>query len=147
MRDGKEVAVIATPMRFEDKNKTMYHLIFTSSNTAGLASAKKKLQEGEAYQAALKEQLKASRQSQTMFDFMSAEAEGADPVDINALAADIEKHFRDRLPAKDAVIRYGLMKEHVLDSHVSKALTLLKKQGKVFFPSDIKYRDQIRFAS
>jgi hypothetical protein len=141
------VAVIATPMSFEDKKRTMYHLLFTSSNTAGLASAKKKLQQGEAYQAALKAQLKAARQSQNMFDFMAAEAEPVDPVNIDALAADIASFFHGRSPTKDQVIRYGLMKPHVLDTHVTRALTRLKNQGRVVFRAELRYRDPIRFAS
>ena len=140
------VAAIAIPMRFEDKKRTMYYLVFTSRNTAGLASAKKKLQEGEAYQSALKAQLKASKQHQGLFDFMGVDAPVDDPVDIEALAKDIRACFKGKLVRREDVIRYGLFRPNVLDTHVSKALTKLK-QAKAAIPSGPKYKDTIRFAS
>ena len=140
------VAAIAIPMRFEDKKRTMYYLVFTSRNTAGLASAKKKLQEGEAYQSALKAQLKASKQHQGLFDFMGVDAPVDDPVDIEALAKDIRACFKGKLVMREDVIRYGLFRPNVLDTHVSKALTKLK-QAKAVIPSGPKYKDTIRFAS
>lgn len=140
------VGAMALPMSFEDKKRTMYHLVFTSGNTAGLANAKKQLQEGEAYQAALKAQLKASRQHQGLFDFMGADAPVADPVDIDALAKDIQVCFRGKLVTRDDVIRYGLFKPNVLETHVNKALTRLK-QAKAAMPCGPRYRDTIKFAS
>lgn len=140
------VGTIALPMSFEDKKRTMYHLVFTSGNTAGLASAKKKLQDGEAYQAALKAQLKASRQHQELFDFMGTDVPLADPVDIDALAKDIQACFRGKSVTRDDVIRYGLFRPSVLETHVNKALTKLK-QAKAAIPNGTRYRDTIKFAS
>lgn len=140
------VAVMAVPMTFEDCNRTMYHLLFTSRSTAGLAMAKKGLQDGEAYQAVLKAELRASKQRQGLFDFMAADAPPQDPVDVESLARDIQSHFKGRSATRDEVIRYGLFKPDVLDSHVTKALTRLK-QAKVAFPTGTKYRDTIKFAS
>jgi hypothetical protein len=140
------VAAMAVPMTFEDRNRTMYHLLFTSRNTAGLAMAKKELQEGEAYQASLKAELKASRQHQGLFDFMGQDGAPQDPVDIEILARDIQIHFRGRSVTRAEVIRYGLFKPDVLDTHVTKAITRLK-QAQVAFPSGTKYRDTIKFAS
>jgi three-Cys-motif partner protein len=143
---GLGVAAISIPMSFEDRNRTMYHLVFTSRNTAGLAMAKKELQQAEAYQAALKAQLKASKQHQGMFGFMGPDDPIQDPVDINALATDIEARFRGLSVTKDDVIRYGLLKPNVLETHVSKALTRLKLT-KVASLSGTRYRDTIKFAS
>jgi len=143
---GLGVGAMAIPMRFEDKKRTMYHLVFTSRSTAGLASAKKKLQEGEAYQSALKAQLKASKQHQGLLDFMGVDSPIEDPVDIDALAKDIQSSFKGKLVTREDVIRYGLFRPNVLDTHVSKALTKLK-QAKAAIPSGTKYKDTIRFAS
>jgi hypothetical protein len=140
------VAVISLSMSFEDRNRTMYHLLFTSRSTAGLAMAKKELQEAEAYQAALKAQLKASRQHQGLLDFMGTDVPPEDPVNIDTLATDILARFRGLSPTKDAVIRYGLMKPNVLETHVSRAITRLK-QAKAAMPHGTKYRDTIKFAS
>ncbi len=57
------VGAMSIPMTFEDKKRTMYHLVFTSRSTAGLANAKRQLQQGEAYQAALK----GKRPTKTVF--------------------------------------------------------------------------------
>lgn len=139
------VGVFALQMSFEDRNRTLYHLIFTSRNTAGLAAAKKEFQHGEAYQAALKAELKAVKQQQGLFSFM-AETTPDDPVDVETLAKDIHAHFNGRNPTLDEVIRYGVFKPHVLDSHVRKALTHLKarKMAKV---TGRTYRDRVSFAS
>jgi three-Cys-motif partner protein len=139
------VAVIAIPMTFETKNRTMYYLVFTSKSTAGLASAKKQLQQGEHYQAALKAQLKASRQNQGMFDFMGVKSSAEDPVDIDALADAIKGSFAGHTVTRDDVIRLGIMHPNVLDSHVSKAITKLKQAG-LARPSGASYKDTIEFS-
>jgi hypothetical protein len=133
-------------MDFEDRNRTMYHLIFTSRNTAGLAAAKKELQQGEAYQAALKAELKASKTHQTAFDFMSGDTEVQDPVNVEDLAAEIRAAFRGQSPTFDDVVRYGLFKPNVLESHVGKAITILKK-AKIAKANGTRYRDQISFTA
>jgi three-Cys-motif partner protein len=140
------VGVIAIPMSFEDRDRTMYHLLFTSRNTAGLASAKKELQKGEAYQAALRKQLKEQKRKQMTFDFDGDDGEPEDPVDVEALADDLREHFRGVSVTRDAVIRYGLQKPSVLEAHVKKALTRLK-QIKMAEPTGTTYRDTIKFAS
>ena len=139
------VGVFALRMSFEDRDRTMYHLIFTSHNTAGLASAKKELQNGEAYQAALKADLRSKRTNQGMFDFMGAEAELNDPVDINELSANLGARFRGHGPTLDEVIRYGLFLPHVLESHVKRALTQLRKSEAVVATGD-KWKDRVTFA-
>ena len=142
------VGVIAIPMSFEDRDRTMYHLLFTSRNTAGLASAKKELQKGAAYQAALKKQLKARKKKQLAFDFEAYEDDGEpeDPVDLERLADDLREHFKGTSVTHDEVIRYGLQKPSVLESHVKKALTRLK-QIKMAESTGSRYRDAIKFAS
>lgn len=140
------LGVFALRMAFEDRNRTMYHLIFTSRNTAGLAAAKKELQQGEAYQVALKAELKASKTHQTTFEFMTSESEVQDPVDVNALAANIRATFQEMSPTFDEVVRYGLLKADVLESHVSRALTILKK-AKAVNVIGPRYKDQIKFGT
>jgi hypothetical protein len=130
-------------MLFEDKNRTMYYLVFTSKNTAGLASAKRQLQEGEHYQAALRAQLKASRQRQTMFSFMNAESLD-DPVDVDALAQEIREVFAGTTVTRDEVIRFGIFRPNVLETDVNKAITKLKQAGGAR-PSGPKYKDTIKF--
>jgi len=143
---GLGLAAFALPMSFEDRKRTLYHLVFTSRNTAGLAAAKKELQDAEAYQAALKAELKAAKQHQGLLDFMAADAAPADPVDIESLACDIHAHFHARSVTVDDVIRYALFKPHVLDSHVRKAFTRLKKAG-LAHTTGTRYHDTIKFAS
>jgi hypothetical protein len=59
---------------------------------------------------------------------MGADITPDDPVDIETLAADIQVQFRGRSVSVDEVIRYGLFRPHVLESHVRKAITALKKR-------------------
>jgi len=140
------LGVFALRMDFEDRNRTMYHLIFTSRSTAGLAAAKKELQQGEAYQAALKAELKASKQKQTIFEFMGEDGEQHDPVNIEALAVAIQTTFQGQAPTLDTVVRFGLFQPDVLESHVSKALTILKKR-KVVTVAGFRYKDQVKFTT
>lgn len=140
------VGVFALRMAFEDRDRTMYHLVFTSHNTAGLAAAKKELQEGEAYQAALRADLKSKRMNQVMFDFMGPDADLVDPVDVQVLANNLLNRFRGKSVSLDDVIRYGLFLPDVLESHVKRALTLLRRSNSVTKSGD-KWKDIIKFMS
>jgi three-Cys-motif partner protein len=142
------VGVIAIPMSFEDRDRTMYHLLFTSRNTAGLAGAKKELQKGAAYQAALKKQLKELKKKQLAFDFETAADDGEteDPVNVDTLAKDLRERFKGKSVTRDEVIRYGLQKPAVLESHVKRALTQLK-HGNLAESTGTRYQDTIKFAS
>jgi three-Cys-motif partner protein len=142
------VGVIAIPMSFEDRDRTMYHLLFTSRKTAGLASAKKELQKGAAYQAALKKQLRELKKKQMTFDFEAVDDNGEpeDPVNVETLAQDLRERFKGKSVTRDEVIRYGLQKPAVLESHVKRALTRLK-HGSMAESTGTRYQDTIKFAS
>jgi three-Cys-motif partner protein len=143
---GLGVAAFALPMTFEDRNRTMYHLVFTSRKTAGLAAAKKELQNAEAYQAALKAELKAARHNQGLLDFMTSDAMPGDPVDMENLAEEIQARYRGRSATVEEVIRFGLFRPHVLESHVRKAITILKRQ-QLLLPAGDHYHDALSFRS
>lgn len=140
------VGTFALTMDFEDRKRTMYHLVFTSRNTAGLAAAKREFQKGEAYQAALKAELKAAKRCQGLLNFMGSDATPDDPVDVPTLAGEIHERFRGASVPVGEVVRYGLFRPHVLESHVRKAITILKKQQRAY-PRGTRYHDVIRFST
>jgi three-Cys-motif partner protein len=139
------VGVFALRMSFEDRDRTMYHLVFTSKNTAGLAAAKKELQGGDAYQAALKTELRAAKQHQGLLDFMSGEDTIDDPVDVDKLADSINAYFIGASPTLDEVIRFGLFQPNVLENHVHKAITKLKRTRGIKI-TGTRYRDRLYFS-
>jgi three-Cys-motif partner protein len=139
------VGAIAVPMLFEDRARTMYHLVFTSHNTAGLAAAKEKLLKGEAHQSALRSELKSSRTNQSAFDFMAADTD-LPSVDVDALATLLADHFRGRQVTFDEVIRRGLLEPHVLLGHINRALTVLKGSQRAI-RAGRKWSDSIRFSA
>ncbi len=130
------------PMKFPDRERTMYHLIFTTHNVAGFASAKEKFQKAKQYQAYLKVERKAGKKQARLFT--DEELAPADPVDIDELARTLHTTFGKGNHVFEDIVRSALLAEHVLVSHVQKALRLLRKENKAKF-ADLKWKTPIAF--
>jgi three-Cys-motif partner protein len=141
------VLALALPLMFEDKNRVMYHLIFTSHNVAGLASAKEKFQAGEDHQYKLRQELETQR-TRMGFLFETPPASEAS-VDIEGLANSVEERFRGCTVTFERVVLEGLRMKRVLEPDVRKALTRLKAEGRIQRKGakPPKYRDSITFVT
>jgi len=141
------VLALALPLMFEDKNRVMYHLIFTSHNVAGLASAKEKFQAGEDHQYKLRQDLETQRTGMgSLFETpLGSEAS----VDIKGLANSLKARFHRQAVTFERVVLEGLRMKGVLEPHIRKALTRLKADRRIKRQGtqSVKYQDSISFAA
>jgi three-Cys-motif partner protein len=141
------VFALALPLMFEDKNRVMYHLIFTSHNVAGLASAKEKFQAGEDHQYKLRQELETQRtKMRFLFDTPIGSEEA---VDIDGLANSLGELFRGRTVTFERIVLAGLRMKRVLEPDVRKALTRLKAHERIQRKDtkSLKYKDGITFVA
>jgi uncharacterized protein Usg len=136
------VFTCSIPMRFPDRERTLYYLIFTTHNVAGFASAKQKFQNAEHYQAYLRHRHKVGKKQTFLFD--AEDLAPADPVNIEDLARMIQAKFSGGVHSYEEVIGSALMAEHVLQSHVQKSLRLLRRQKTAMF-ADLTWKTPITF--
>ena len=136
------VLALALPLMFEDKNRVMYHLIFTSHNVAGLASAKEKFQAGEDHQYKLRQDLETQRTG--MGSLFETPLGNETSVDIKGLANSLEARFHRQAVTFERVVLEGLRMRRVLEPHVRKALTRLKADGRITRQGtqSVKYQGQ-----
>jgi len=145
---GLGVFALALPLLFQDRERVMYHLVFTSHNVAGLSSAKQRFLEAESQQFKLRQDLRLEAEvsrTGTGFLFAPPEPKKAE-VDIPALANYLLGRFKGRTVTMEQVILAGLRVPLALESDVRKALRTLKKVSTAQY-SETKYRDQITFKS
>jgi three-Cys-motif partner protein len=136
------VYTCSIPMRFPDRERTMYHLVFTTHNVAGFASAKEKFQKADHYQAYLKLQRKVGKKQGLLFS--ADELAPADPVDVHELARGIRDRFGKGTFVFEDIVGAELTAEHVLLSHVQKALRLLRREKAAQFEV-LKWKTPISF--
>ena len=135
------VHALSLPLWFEHQSRVIYHLIFTSHNIAGLASAKQKFIEGETKQFQLRQEAETRHTGQLSL----LDSSSPSPVDLNALGRALCSRFAGTTIPLEDVILVGLQQPRVLESDIRKALTSLKKQALVKY-SGKRWSDPITFA-
>jgi three-Cys-motif partner protein len=138
------VHALALPLMFEDRDRVMYHLVFTSHNVAGLSSAKQRFLEGQSHQVELRQDAEVQRTGQG-FLFRPPEAQRPQ-VNIDALAAELSRRFSGRTLSMERVVLAGLRLANVLEADIRKALTRMKRAGSARYSDQLRYEDQIVFA-
>jgi three-Cys-motif partner protein len=129
---SKDILAIGVPLRFETKERPLYHLVFMTRNLSGLMEMKRIMQEAKEYEAfrrdQLKQQLKIEKTGQTeMFDVEKAEPKSF--VNIEELSQQLHRKFKSQSVTREAVYRDAIFLAHVLKTDIDKALTRLKQQG------------------
>jgi three-Cys-motif partner protein len=140
------VHALALPLLFEDRERVMYHLVFTSHNVAGLSSAKQCFLDGQTHEFKLRQELKMEAEvSRSGMGYLFAPLEPKKPeADLNALAEHLYGRFEGTTVAMKRLVLFALRVPLVLESDVRKALRILKKGGRAVF-SELTYRDEVTF--
>jgi three-Cys-motif partner protein len=128
-REG--VHAITLPILFENINRPIYHLVFTTHNVAGLSAAKTSFVEAHDHQIKLRDQLEIKRTRQTRLDLFEDRGP-SDETRIEAIALLLETEFAGQRAPFPTVVLRGL-EECVLEKHVRRALTSLKRQHKASY--------------
>lgn len=139
---SRGVRTMSVPLLFESKERVIYHLVFTSHNVAGLVAAKEKFIKGERHQDYLRQQKKVEKTKQLAFDFSTQEEK--ENVDINSLAEHLYNQFSNKSVTLEEVISLAIQLPSVLESHVRRALTSLKRSKRATY-SKTRYQSVIRF--
>lgn len=151
--DALGLLAIAVPLLFEDRERIIYHLIFSSHNIAGLSAMKAAFRDGERYQAFVRDQRSIRRETrrtgQSMLDFGATASGGSihEDVDIESVAASLVAVFNGRTVLFERVLLEGLRESDVLEGHVKRAMTLMRRAKAVEWPgSRLSYKSLVSFS-
>ena len=135
------VYTLSMPLHFPHiRNRPLYHLFFTSHNVAGLAAAKRVFQEAEEVEIAIHDEANPVAKAQMALFPDAREPE----VDIRALAELLAAEFRGQSPTVEILIARGILEPRVLEEHVRKAISRLRREKRVA-PSGRHYADAVVF--
>lgn len=140
---GEGVYAITLPILFENINRPIYHLVFTTHNVAGLSAAKTSFVEAHDHQIRLRDQLEIKRTGQFRLDVFE-DNELSDEARAEAVGKLLETAFRGRQAPFPAVVLRGL-EECALEKHVRRALTNLKREHKASY-SKLDWNEVITFS-
>ncbi|MBI3448918.1 MAG: three-Cys-motif partner protein TcmP [Acidobacteria bacterium] len=136
------VHALALPLQFEERDRILYYLVFTSHSIAGMAAAKTRFVQARSRECQLRQEAEVARTRQPQLFDLSQVTDAK--VDLGALVGHLETRFAGRTVRMDHVVLEGLRLADVIEEDVRRALTRLKKAGRVGY-SDRAYADHITF--
>jgi hypothetical protein len=131
---AKDILAISVPLRFETKERPLYHLIFMTRNLSGLMEMKKIMQEAKEHETfrrdQVKQQIRIEETGQTEM-FAVEKDEPKFLVNIEELAEQVFQKFKNKTVTREEIYHDAIFIEHVLKTDIDKALTHLKKAKRI----------------
>lgn len=149
LRNLKALGVLATsvPLRYEQKERSIFYLIFTTRNLAGLIAMKDTMYAGKEEETKRRARLQRQTRYPQQHSFFDIDDEwlpatDSDKNNIELLAKEISETLGEGTFTRRHIYEQFIPDTPYLKRHVDKALTALKKQGRAQYNGSLKF-DQV----
>ncbi len=144
------VMVVSVPVLYELKERSIFHLIFTTRNLAGLMAMKETMYSAKEEEAKRREELQRQTKYPGQMTFAEVNENWSIPgtPSIRSSPEEIAKQITETM-GKGVFSRRQIYEKFISDTpylqaDINKALTVLKKQGKAEYAGKTVFDQQIR---
>jgi three-Cys-motif partner protein len=144
------VMAVSAPVLFEQKERSIFHLIFTTRNLAGLMAMKETMYSAKREEAKRREELQRQTKYPGQMSFAEVNESWGIPVasSIRSSPEEITRQIAETM-GKGVFSRRQIYEKFISDipylqGDINKALTVLKKQGKADYAGKLIFDQQIK---